>query len=162
MVPFEQTAQWGLDYLRHPFMFPWQTIMSICSITSVFRDCLEGRWDNSAFREMWRGLNILMRVPNNQENQTFMQCQLWRLQDLRDGRGLGFTIELFFITTKHLLTNNSFNNALYIGTFRAITSTWRGYTPSAEGTQNTILSLATSESGILGNYDFPSYITDEF
>ncbi len=54
-----------------------------------------------------------------------MERQLWRLQDLRDGGGFGFSVELFFNVLADLLSMASSwdtHSALYIGTFRSITS----------------------------------------
>jgi hypothetical protein len=66
-----------------------------------------------------------------------LQRKLWNLQDLRDGGGLGFTVELFFLALKQLLSTSPSQesySALYIGTFRAITSDRRRYKHSL-GTQ---------------------------
>jgi hypothetical protein len=97
-----------------------------------------------------------------QENE--LRRQLWRLQDLRDGCGFAFTIELFFLALKQLLSTSSKNSprdfALYTGTFRAITSDWSKH-KNSHGTRNLLLDVALSRG-----YDFqdeyPRYIVDEF
>jgi hypothetical protein len=96
-----------------------------------------------------------------------MERQLWRLQDLRDGGGFGFSVELFFLSLAQLISTTSSletHYALYIGTFRAITSDWRQHKHSI-GTQRVILNLicdmATPDRGIFANPNYPRYITDE-
>jgi hypothetical protein len=64
-----------------------------------------------------------------------MKRQLWRLQDLRDGGGLGYMIELFFLSLRQLLSipsSHESNSAFYTGTFKTITSHWeesKAYNP---------------------------------
>jgi len=90
--------------------------------------------------------------------------QVWRLQDLGDGGGLGFTVQLFFVTLKQLLSTSSPNeshSALYIGTLRAITSDWSKYKRSL-GTQKLLLDMTVPDRGIFSDFDYPAYIVDEF
>ena len=92
-----------------------------------------------------------------------MQRQLWRLQDLDGGGGLGFTVELFFLAFTQLLSKSSSkesHSALYTGTFRAITSDWRHYKHSP-GTQKLLLDIPLSRDWEF-NEDYPAYIVDEF
>jgi hypothetical protein len=95
-----------------------------------------------------------------------MERQLWRLHDLHQG-GFGFTIELFFLALARLLSGGSSqdsNSALYIGTFKVITSDWRQHKHSI-GTQRVILDLvcdiASYGRGVFSDHDYPSYITEE-
>src|SRR6266566_4121858 len=91
-----------------------------------------------------------------------MQRQLWRLQDLRDGDGLGFTVELFFLALSQLLSTSSSkesHSALYTGTFRAITSDWSKHKDSA-ATQKLLLDIAMSRDEF--GWQYPAYIVDEF
>ncbi|KAH9015931.1 hypothetical protein EDB85DRAFT_2156319 [Lactarius pseudohatsudake] len=75
-----------------------------------------------------------------------MERQLWRLQDLRDSGGFGFSIELSSLT------------------FKDIASDWRQHKGSI-GTQRVILNLvcdiAIPFRGIFSNRQYPKYITDE-
>jgi hypothetical protein len=41
-----------------------------------------------------------------------MKWQLWRLQDLRDGGGLGLVVELFFLFIVIFVESNSFRSYL--------------------------------------------------
>ncbi|KAI9445549.1 hypothetical protein H4582DRAFT_2071190 [Lactarius indigo] len=88
-------------------------------------------------------------------------------EDLRDGGGLGVSVELFFLTLARLLftaLSQDSHSALYIGTFRLITSDWRQYKDST-GTQRVILNLvldvAVGRRGVFSDHYYPSYITDE-
>ena len=92
-----------------------------------------------------------------------MHRQMWRLQDLRDGGGLGFTVELFFFAFSQLLSaspSKESHSALYTGTFRAITSDWNKYKHSL-GTQKLLLDIAISRLWEFDGY-YPVYILDEF
>jgi len=65
------------------------------------------------------------------------QRQLLRLQGLRDGGGLGFMVDLFFLAFEQLIftsLSTKPHSALYTGTFRAITSDWSKHKHSL-GTQ---------------------------
>jgi hypothetical protein len=50
--------------------------------------------------------------------------------------------------------------ALYIATFRVITSDWSEYRHSL-GTQKILLDAVASNQGIVHRFDLPTYITDE-
>jgi hypothetical protein len=84
---------------------------------------------------------------------------MWRLQDLRDGGGLGFTVELFFLASKQLLFTSS-SKALYLGTFLAVTSDWSKYKQSL-GTQKLLLDMVMPD-GLVTVSNHPDYIVDEF
>ena len=104
--------------------------------------------------------NILQKVfwP-----KTLLRRQLWRLQDLCDGGGLGFTVELFLISLEQLLStfpSHESYSQLYTFTLRAITSDWRKLKHSL-GTQKLLLDAIASRHGFLHGSNFPEYITDE-
>ncbi len=89
--------------------------------------------------------------------------QLWRLQDLRDGGGLGLAVELFLLSLKQLLSTSPSQESyspLYIATFKAITCDWRKYKHSI-GTQKLLLDAIVADHGFLHGFDYPEYITDE-
>jgi hypothetical protein len=95
--------------------------------------------------------------------KNIMQRTLWSLQDLRDGGGLGFAVELFLVALKRLLSTSPSQESystLYLGTFRVITSDWRRYKHSL-GTQKLLLNAVASDEGFLRTFNYPDYITDE-
>jgi hypothetical protein len=119
---------------------------------------LEGQGDADAYNEL---LMDLEDFPGWQGGE--MQRQLWRLQDLGDRGGLGFTVELFFIALSQLLSTSpskESHSALYTGTFRAITFDWNKHKDSL-GTQKLLLIIAwTRRREFVEGY--PAYIVDEF
>ena len=144
------------------FIFPGQTLKSLCSLGSTFRSTLEGMWDPDAHQQLLENVKEFLQDTTWKEN--LVQRQLWRLQDLRDGGGLGFSVELFFLALKQLLSatsSNESNSLLYIGAFQAITSDWDKY-KTASGTQSLLLDMISPDHGIIFKYSYPTYITDEF
>ena len=112
----------------------------------TLRNILEGqRNDADAYKELLKNLKNFLLLSGWQGD--LMQRQVWRLQDLRDGGGLGFTVELFFLALGQQLLSTSSSkesdSALYTGTFRAITSDWSKHKHSL-GTQNLLFDIAMS------------------
>jgi hypothetical protein len=140
------------------FIRPGQTLKSMCSIFPTLRNILEGQVDADAYRQMQKNLMEFRSRPSNWEGDE-LQRQLWRLQDLRNARGFGFTVELFFLGLKQVLRFGS-HYALYMGTFRAITSDWKKYKNSI-GTQKLLLDIALSRSVDFQSI-YPLYVADEF
>ena len=155
-----------VDWSRGPptqFISPGQTLKNICSLGSTFRSTLEGMWDLVAHQELLENVKEFLQDPTWKE--ILLQRQLWRLQDLRDGGGLGFTVELFFLALKQQLlsttSTNESHSPLYIDAFRAISSDWAKYQHSP-GTQKLLLDMIMPYHGIISKFRFPTYITDEF
>jgi len=97
-----------------------------------------------------------------------MKRQLWRLQDLRDGGGLGFTVELFFLALRQLSSasvSRESKRGFYICTFKVITSHWMDSKYSF-GTQGILLDLLCDlvihGRGLFSDFLYPAYIVDEF
>jgi hypothetical protein len=95
-----------------------------------------------------------------------MTSQLWRLQDLRDGGGLGFTIELFFLSLRQLSPTPSsleLNRVFYTGTFKVITSGWENI-EHPSGTQrillNIICDIVIKSRGVFSDSSYPEYIVN--
>ncbi|KAI9438748.1 hypothetical protein H4582DRAFT_1950685 [Lactarius indigo] len=93
-----------------------------------------------------------------------MKRQLWRLQDLRDGGGLGFTVELFFLSLRQLLSIPSLhesNSVFYDGTFKIITSHWKEGRESL-GTHhillNVICDIIIRGRGVFSDISYPESI----
>jgi hypothetical protein len=159
-----------VELLRHrhqfQFVFPLQNLKRIRTVAHTLRNILEGHWDVDAFQETLNDLRAVIILMWEERQEITLDRQLWRLQDLSDGGGLGFTVELFFLTLKQLslaYPSNESHSALYIGTFRAITSDWSKYGHSL-GTQKLLLDMVMSDSlpGIVSNFSHPTYILEEF
>ena len=162
-VPFSHLVEHFRDPRKLQFIRPGQTLKSLCSVVPTLRNLLKGQGDADAYKDMRKDLRELhLGMFCWQENE--LRRQLWRLQDLRDGCGFAFTVELFFLALKQLLSTSSKNSprdfALYTGTFRAITSDWSKH-KNSHGTRKLLLDVALSRG-----YDFqdeyPRYIVDEF
>ncbi|KAH8984554.1 hypothetical protein EDB86DRAFT_142192 [Lactarius hatsudake] len=158
------------------FVFLHRRLRLLCSYSSKLRDIIDGRGDGT-YKETLDSLGVLWRKADDHSGnrsgpsgickRRLMERQLYRLQDFRDGGGLGFLIELFFLMAHQLLfipLSPDANSAIIIGTFRTIASNWRQYKHSI-GTQRVILNLvcdlAILDHGLLSNIAFPRYITDE-
>ena len=95
-----------------------------------------------------------------------LQRMSWSRDDFKSG-GLGFVVELFLLFLREILSTSSSlesysakYSALYVGTFRAITSDGRGSTGS-HGTICILLDVVASDQGFLRTFNFPDYIVDE-
>jgi len=131
-----------------------------CEILKEFREYLNIKFSKDSYGGRMDTEEYLSG-PQNLRN--LLQRQLWRLQDLRDGGGLGFTVELFLVALNQLLSASppqDSSSALYIGTFRVITSDWGEYKHSL-GTQKILLDAVASNQGIVHRFNYPTYITDE-
>ena len=161
-VPFSHFVEHFSDPRKLQFIRPGQILKSLCSVVPTLRDILNGQGDADAYKEMQKDLGVLHLGLVNRKNND-LQRQLWRLQDLRDGSGFAFTVELFFLALKQLLSKSSSKNshiALYTGTFQAITSEWSKHKAS-DGTRKLLIDVALSHSYEFQD-EFPGYIVDEF
>ncbi|KAH9996397.1 hypothetical protein BJV74DRAFT_883684 [Russula compacta] len=161
LTPLNKTVESFRDPLKLQLVLPGQNLRSICSPVATFRDIQKGQWNADAFQETLKDLGAFIQLPPWQGS--LLRRQLWRLQDLLDGGGLGFTVELFFLALRQLLPRSSPNDShstLYLSTFRAITSNWNNYRDSL-GTQKVLLHMVVSDHGIISDFEYPTYITDE-
>jgi hypothetical protein len=143
-----QTFELFGDPLKLRFLTPRQLL-------DKFRDCSQYYWALTAYDRQ-----VLEKVfwPKN-----LQQRQLWRIQDLRDGGGLGFAVELFLLSLKQLLStfpSHESYSQLYTITLKTITSDWRKYKHSL-GTQKLLLDAIASRQGFLHGFKYPEYIADE-
>ncbi|KAH9168559.1 hypothetical protein EDB89DRAFT_1579284 [Lactarius sanguifluus] len=152
------------------FIFLHQRLRLLSSYAHTFRDILDEKTDVvhdkvlGSLHTLWDNANRGRSIVHQRH---LMERQLWRLQDLRDSGGFGFSIELFFLVLPQLLSmasSRDTQSALYIRTFKDIASDWRQHKGSI-GTQRVILNLvcdiAIPFRGIFSNRQYPKYITDE-
>jgi hypothetical protein len=158
----------GTTPVPPPLIFPGQQIQSLCTLGRRLRDIIEGQ-NTECHQETLKSLESLRRIPVSFRGLDYlMKRQLWRLLDLRDGRGLGFTIELFFLTVRQLSSTSSsseleLTKVFYTGTFEVITSNWEKSKKSA-GTQRILLDLLCDlvirSRGVFSDFSYPSYIVE--
>jgi Family of unknown function (DUF6535) len=157
----------GSTPITPQFIFPGQQLQPFFALGRGLRNILEGR-SPEKHKEVLEGLESVGKIliPLRRLNH-LMKRQLWRLQDLRDGGGLGFTIELFFLALRQLssasLTSES-KKGFYIRTFNVITSRWMDDKDSF-GTQGILLDLVCDlvieARGVFSDFPYPAYIVDE-
>jgi hypothetical protein len=153
------------------FIFLHQRLQLLCSYSSQLRDIIDGQCDDT-YQEILDSLGTLWDESDKHSwsgvhRRHLMERQLWRLQDLRDGGGFGFWVELMFLVVEQLgfmpLSPDALSS-LILGMFRAVTSNMRQHQHSI-GTQRVILNLvcdlAIHERGPLSYCDIPTFITDE-
>src|ERR1700733_9500761 len=91
-IPFGRFVKLFRDLRTVQFIRPGQTLKSMCSPAVTLRSILEGQGDADAYKELLKDLG---EFPFIIWEGDAMQPQLFRLQDLGDGGGLGFIVELF-------------------------------------------------------------------
>ena len=145
-------------------IFPKQQLQSMYILGQRLRDITE-RQNTERYEET---LKYLREVPiplcglNN-----LMERQVWRLLDLRDGGGLGFTIELFFLSLGQLSfaspspeesPSSDLKEVFYTGTFNVIKSNWTESKDSV-GTRRILLEilcdLIIQGRGIFSDFRYP-------
>ena len=142
------------------FIFPGRQVHALASLGLQLRDILEGRGAEGYIDALESLKSIPLRRPTG-----LMTRQLWRLQDLRGG-GLGFTIELFFLSLQRLPSASSpegLDKVFYVETFRKIAFHWKESKDSL-GTQNILLNivcdLVIKGRGIFSSdFSYPEFIT---
>jgi hypothetical protein len=147
-------------------IFPGQQLQALAKISLKLREILNGG-NSESDNAMLESLKILDKIPTPLHRpDNLMTRQLWRLQDLRDGGGLGFTLELFFLTFRQLLSTSvaqDSDQVFFCGTFKVIASRWADSKKSL-GTQKILLNLACDliipGRGVFSDFDYPVYITD--
>ena len=146
-------------------VFPIQQVRGLYSLGTKFRDIMEGR-STEGYEEALKSLKSIDRIPIRLRRlKDPMKQQLWRLQDLRDNHGLGYTVELFFLATRQLVSTSSpqeLDSFFYESTFKAITSPWKEGKDSL-GTQhillNLICDLVIEGRGVFSDCTYPENIT---
>jgi len=163
-------------------VFPAQQLQSVYILGQRLRDITKNtEWDE----ETLKSLKYLREVPIPLRGLNYlMERQLWRLLDLRDGGGLGFTIELFFLALRQLSSASpspdkssspdqssssdkssspELKKAFYTGTFDVIKSNWTKSKDST-GTQRILLDilcdLIIQGRGIFSDFRYPRYIVE--
>ena len=157
----------GTTPIPPPLIFPGQQIQSLCTLGRRLRDIIEGQ-NIDSHEDTLKSLESLREIPVSIRGlNNLMKRQLWRLLDLRDGRGLGFTIELFFLAIRQLSSTPSSSelepkNVYYTGTFEVITSNWRS--SNSAGTQRILLDLLCDlvirSRGVFSDFSYPPYIVE--
>jgi hypothetical protein len=157
------------DAATPQLIFPGQQVQALARLGMKLREVLDGQVAEG-YEKVLESLKSVDQVPLSlRRPDGLMRRQLWRLQDLRNGGGLGFTVELFFLSLKQLPLHES-NSVFYVGTFKIITSGWEKSTKSPDkstkwlGTQHILLNILSDliirDRGNFSNFAYPQPITD--
>ena len=123
-----------------------------------YLNCIDSYQDNSPNSEYEQLIGKVIWPKH------LLQRSLWSFDDFYGG-GLGLAVELFLLSLKQLLSTSPSHkpySALFISTFRAITSDRREYGRLILDTsQNILLDVVASEQHLLRTFNYPDYITDE-
>ena len=146
-------------------IFPGQQVQALSRFGSKLREVLDGQVANG-HKEVLESLKSVDQVPLSLRRPNgLMVRQLWRLQDLRDGSGLGFTVELFLLSLRKLLSIPALhesNSVFYVGAFKIITSHWE-QSKDSPGTQyillNILCDLIIKSRGVFSDFLYPEAIT---
>ena len=146
-------------------IFPIQQIQALARLALKLREVLKGQAADG-HKEVLESLKSVDQVPDLLRRPNgLMNRQLWRLQDLRDGDGRGFTIELFFLSLRRLLSIPSLheaNSVFFNGAFEIMTSRLEESKDSI-GTQrvllNIICDLIIQGRGVFSDFSYPDPIT---
>ncbi|KAH9041171.1 hypothetical protein EDB84DRAFT_1576853 [Lactarius hengduanensis] len=160
------TPATGSGPVTPQLIFSGQRVQALARLGPKFREVLKGQVADG-HNEVLESLKSVEQVPISlRQPDSLMKRQLCRLQDLRDGDGLGFTVELFFLSLRQLLSIPSLhesNSVFYNGTFKIITSHWEKSRESL-GTQhillNIICDLIIRDRGVFSNFSYPESITN--
>ncbi|KAI9431471.1 hypothetical protein H4582DRAFT_1238852 [Lactarius indigo] len=145
-------------------ILPGQQLQALNKLGLQLREVLRGEVEG--YDEVLEDLRSVDKVPISlRQPNGSMKRQLWRLQDVRDGGGLGSSAELFFLSLRSVLSISSFdksNSVFYTGTFKVITSHWEQSRQSL-GTHcillNIICDLIIPGRGTLSDFSCPESIT---
>ncbi|KAH9003562.1 hypothetical protein EDB86DRAFT_3100092 [Lactarius hatsudake] len=159
------TPATGSGPVAPQLIFPGQRVQALARLGLKLREVLDRQVADGP-QEVLESLKSVDRVPMSlRRPDGLMKRQLWRLQDLRDGGGLGFTVELFFLSLRQLLSIPSLhesNSVFYIGTFKIITSHWEKGR-ELQGTQhillNVICDLIIQGRGVFSDISYPESVT---
>ena len=148
------------------FIFPGQQLQGFFSLGRGLRDIIENR-NTETHMGTVESLKSIDKIPvPSRQLEHLMTRQVWRLQDIRHGGGLGFTTELFFLALRQLSPTSSsreLKEVFYIGTFKVITSGWEDIT-DLSGTLGLLLhlmcDLVIKSRGVFSDFPYPPYIVD--
>ena len=148
------------------FIFPGQQLRGLSAVGRGLRDILENR-NPEKYVDTVKNLASIDDIPVPLRRLKGLATrQLWRLQDLRDGYGLGFTIELFFLALRQLSSaplSPDVNHVLYTGNFNVIIYGWEKSRDSS-GTQRILLDLicdiVIKGRGVFSDFSYPQDVVE--
>ena len=152
----------GSTPITSHFIFPGQQLRGLLTLEQRLRDIPENR-NHQEHTETVEILKSIDKIPvPSCRLKDLMARQLWRLQDLRDGGGLGFMIEPFPPLTQIIFIHTVIIR-VETCTFKAITSSWESSRDSS-GTQRIlpylICDLVVKRRGVFSDLSYQEYIME--
>ena len=156
------------DFLSNPnrpqLIYVSQRLLGLCTL----RQKRSGQGYKDTIKVLKTVEKTLPAMRAVVQQHHLMERQLWRLQDLSIGGAFGFTLELYFLSLKQILSTytspTEIHITFYLGAFKAITSDWEQL-KNSPGTLQIILNLvcdiALLNRGIFSNFKYPEYVTKE-
>jgi len=161
-VPIGQVFDFLSNPIRPQLIYMSQRLLGLCTLTQK----RSGHGYQGTIKILKTIEKTLPTMRAVVQQHHLMERQLWRLQDLSIGGAFGFTLELYFLSLKKILsTYTSPPGEIHIlGAFKAITSDWEQFKNSPGTLQiilNMVCDIAVENRGILSNFTYPEYITKE-
>jgi hypothetical protein len=165
LTPAEQVFDFFSNPIRAQLIYLSQLLHGLCTVGQ--------ERSSQGYQDMIKVLQAVERMPPSLRlavrQYRLMERQLWRLRDLSEGGAFGFTLELYFLSIKQILSSFTSSprgtyKAIFVKTFKAITSDWQQFTGSIGTLQiilNLVYDIAVLDRGIFSNYAYPDYITKE-
>ena len=164
-IPINQVFDFVANPVRPQLLYLSQRLLGLCSLsqTRSSRGYLEAP-------AVLRGVeNIPPSLRSVPRHHRLMERQLWRLEDLGYGGALGFTLELYFLSLRQILSTftsspREVDKSFFVGAFKAITFDWekvKGSRGTLQIILNLVCDIAMRDRGIFSNYPYPAYITNE-
>ena len=160
------TSLAGSARVTPQLIFLGQRLQALARLGSKLRDVLDGQVHDD-HKEVLESLKSIDQVPVSLRwHHGLMRRQLWRLQDIRDSSGLGFTIELFLLSLRKLLSipaMHESNSVFYVGAFKIITSHWeesKGSLATQSILLDIICDLIIKRRGVFSDFSYPEAITN--
>jgi len=163
-VPIGQVFDFLSNPIRPQLVYMSQRLLGLCTLTQK----RSGQGYQGTIKVLKTVEKTFPAMRAVVRQRRLMERQLWRLQDLSIGGAFGFTLELYFLSLKQILsTYTSPPGEIHIlGAFKAITSDWDSeQLKNSPGTLQIILymacDIAVQNRGIFSNFVYPEYITKE-
>ena len=167
-TPIAEIFDFLADPVRPQLLYLSQRLLGLCTLSQT--RCSKGYRETTRIMKAIEEIPFYLRAEDGRiMERRLMERQLWRLQDLSIGGAFGFTLELYLISLREILS--AFTSqprdayiTFYVGTFRAITSDWEQFRHSLGTLQivlNLVCDIAVQDRGIISDYAYPDYITKE-
>ena len=165
-TPIGQIFEFLANPVRPQLLYLSQRLLGLCALSQ--KRSSRGYLD---IPDLLRGVEkipaALRSVPRRHH---LMERQLWRLDDLSRGGAFGFTLELYFLSLRQILSTftgtslpRGVDTSFYVGAFKAITSDWeqvKGSLGTLQIVLNIVCDIAIRDRGIFSS-SYPDYINKE-